>query len=560
MELPNSIHSRCDTNHTIPRKRTRILSLKVNPKPEGPIWDKLPAEIKSMVFDDLAETLPNFKREFRFFTTVSREWRDSLESYIFQHITLYPHQLVGFQWEIETNRRRLHYIRHICLRVKLPEYGYETSRTEEDQAIMNWNNGVLATMLGRLLPILALSAGDDPQDRGGLTLELCAYSPSDSKYRLRDFRLDDEYRYQSHEENKIDPDDYTQYHLDKKVEVWRRLLNGWPVNPIYHPDLEVADMKRFFGSPLAWDAAPGSLPRVTIVEGLLIRRQFYRSISMKTLSQLFRESFVNIKWFRYEKWRPVDQTLHHGFQQGLIDYFLHDIPRTLEKLHLFQDHTDKFDRWRRDPGTTAALGKAMARNTRHLEELSGCFVVDAKDFFFDFWPNRWNTQRFQKQPEWTNLRSLVLTSRMLVKQTRRRDRVNDLLASAGAAALYMPKLQVLEIFYGNVSSACIFSFSRASGCPVITWRSNWHQAVNGQVWHKELQLLPIVIESWRRAAAKHSWGPMIDVRKQPLPQNAHTVNKTYIGIVIPRLELRSQIFHPQSLYQLEWEIEHGETL
>lgn len=61
-------------------------------------------------------------------------------------------------------------------------------------------------------------------------------------------------------------------------------------------------------------------PKVEIVTGLLIRRQYYRSFSADTLSKLFRESLMSLIWFRHERWHDVDPHRQSKFEEGIMFY------------------------------------------------------------------------------------------------------------------------------------------------------------------------------------------------------------------------------------------------
>jgi hypothetical protein len=84
------------------------------------------------------------------------------------------------------------------------------------------------------------------------------------------------------------------------------------------------------------------------------------------------------------------------------------------------------------------------------QELSATSLVDAQDFFADFWPpNYWSPHASQNSNAnvvpWENLRRLTLTSHLL-HPTKKSVMIRKLLTAAGRAAAFMPKLEVLEIW------------------------------------------------------------------------------------------------------------------
>lgn len=62
---------------------------------------------------------------------------------------------------------------------------------------------------------------------------------------------------------------------------------------------------------------PYTFPRVEIITGLRIRRQFYRKIAAKSLDKLLRETFTCLKWFCHEAWHDVDPQQQLCFEKGM---------------------------------------------------------------------------------------------------------------------------------------------------------------------------------------------------------------------------------------------------
>ncbi|RFU28823.1 hypothetical protein B7463_g7515, partial [Scytalidium lignicola] len=81
-----------------------------------------------------------------------------------------------------------------------------------------------------------------------------------------------------------------------------------------------------------------------------------------------------------------------------------------------------------------------------------------------------NADRFY-QPEWPNLRSLALTTK-LFSHAELPQRINELLQAAASAAKKMPKLQTMDIWNcGEEKSVFRYRRCATNGCPVITFRS-----------------------------------------------------------------------------------------
>ncbi|KAK3934299.1 hypothetical protein QBC46DRAFT_428022 [Diplogelasinospora grovesii] len=235
-------------------------------------------------------------------------------------------------------------------------------------------------------------------------------------------------------------------------------------------NLDVPEFSTFFQT----------FPKVEIITGLHIRRQFYRKIAVSSLSKLLRETFTCLRWFRYEQWHHVKPQQQLRFEKDYKSLISLDLPSTLRDLSIFEDfkllRPDRFAR-----STNRALGKALSKSSRFLKHLSAAFLVDAEHFFANFWPTK------QQDPNvipWKNLRTLALTSRLLHPEIGRR-KINRLLMAAGLAAAFMPKLEVMEIWNGGEGRACLFRYSSNAGRPQITWASNWglHVQLHDDVVH-----------------------------------------------------------------------------
>lgn len=145
------------------------------------------------------------------------------------------------------------------------------------------------------------------------------------------------------------------------------------------------------------------------------------------------------------------------------------MPTTLRRLYVFEDFNKIIHPKRSIKRANPSLGKTFSKSTRSLEIFSAAFLIDAEDFFADFWPTKpHNSNVFP----WKNLRKLALTSRLLHPKIRR-GKINKLLIAAGRAAAFMPKLEVMEIRNGGEGHACVFRYSTNAKKARISWSSNW---------------------------------------------------------------------------------------
>jgi hypothetical protein len=126
-----------------------------------------------------------------------------------------------------------------------------------------------------------------------------------------------------------------------------------------------------------------------------------------------------------------------------------------------------------------ALSRILSEVSTNYESLSASFVVDADSFFV--------LDESQPLKTWPNLRHLFLTSQLLAPD-QDKTRVTDMLRAAARAAVYMPKLETLQIWNGRKNLAALFKYEPAKEqgqTSSITWRGTWDfplQASDIQAW------------------------------------------------------------------------------
>jgi hypothetical protein len=156
----------------------------------------------------------------------------------------------------------------------------------------------------------------------GLTLELGVYSPSDSKHTFRDFHLEQGYPYQ--EKKDLEPH-YEAYRLraDRlRLESINDPYHGWADG--YQNHISLGSEQRTMGTLTInlnlpeFPAFSQTFPKVEIITGLLIRRQFYRKIAISSLSKLLCEAFLCLKWFRHEGWHNINPHQQESFERGML--------------------------------------------------------------------------------------------------------------------------------------------------------------------------------------------------------------------------------------------------
>jgi hypothetical protein len=153
----------------------------------------------------------------------------------------------------------------------------------------------------------------------GLTLELGAYSPSDSKHTFRDFHLEQGYPYQEGKDLEPHWEAYQlrASRLDTIIDPYHGWVNG------HQNHISLGSKQRIMGTLTVkhlpeFSTSSQTFPRVEIITGLLIRRQFYRKVAISSLSKLLYEAFTCLQWFRHEGWHNVNPQEQARFERGML--------------------------------------------------------------------------------------------------------------------------------------------------------------------------------------------------------------------------------------------------
>jgi hypothetical protein len=134
-----------------------------------------------------------------------------------------------------------------------------------------------------------------------------------------------------------------------------------------------------------------------------------------------------------------------------------------------------------------ALSRILSEVSSNYESLSASFVVDAEEFLV--------LDAYQPLKTWPNLRHLFLTSQLLAPD-QDMTRVTNMLRAAARAAVYMPKLETLQIWNGRKNLAALFKYEPATEqgqTSTITWKGTW-----------EFSLEASAVQAWQSLAPEPS--------------------------------------------------------
>ena len=467
------------------------------------------------------------------YAAVCREWQYFFERINFQRLSIHQSDLLELGRIVQGQRRM--FVKWIWLRLELPEYDCECCNKQESSKEIRSHNFVFTNALWDLFAILSTwgKKGEFGVVERGLTLELSAHSPSDSKHFCKelDSRINDTAWGGSKGGSE-------KRHHDR--------AHGWKRGrQIRRPGYDAK--MRVFGHPngLKFDLrAPSArkmrtLPKVRVVKSLVVRRQFYRAFSVAKALQPIIQCLSQLENFTYEPWRGIVAKGHSGrairdMEHHLLFLDVFKYRRGLRRVSIFEDFNHVLH-WRRERKRCTLLGKDLARSSRKFEELYASLNVDAKDFFHAFWPGR--DPKEKKRVEWKFLKYLALTSHSLNPWNYDR-----LVRTAAAAAQRMPQLEVMELWNGGEGHLCIFRYERLLERPRIqllsTWggqlgtraRACWGVVARGHSNHHELQAESIYLDA--------------------------SLIKSHVS-VLHYLVLKRRLLNETSLHQMQTEANHG---
>jgi hypothetical protein len=260
-----------------------------------PDWSLLPPEVRAIILKLLTH-----HNNIAPYATVSKEWRNVIEKKNFGHLKLHPSCLDSLEQLAEQPKG---HIKHILLNIELKRYTCRCCRRMESVTWCFANDKIIVTAITRLFFILA----NWKQDGGDLTLELNAYSLSDSEHWFKKcyFRApgEDELEFLEFECQPQDGTNATAIH-DPSHGWWHgRMIEAPNDNALRRP----------FG--------PGTpefreeLPSVQAVTKFLLRRQCRRQLDPLILSYLW-SKLPRLEEIIYEPWQLCEKVSQPVWDSG----------------------------------------------------------------------------------------------------------------------------------------------------------------------------------------------------------------------------------------------------
>ncbi|KAF4947418.1 hypothetical protein FSARC_13966 [Fusarium sarcochroum] len=495
-------------------------------------WKSLPPEIRLLTLRciipqyGIKETTTHrgFPRA-SLLATVSKEWQDFFERETFRRMDLEATDLFTFSRTIlGQNVVRLNYITNILLTIKLATYTRRIANKPESSTTVTQNNRTFTQAMAVLLKTLSSWEGHS----GGLTIEIRAHSPSDQEFHGDLFELYDDYPL------RFEDDPHMRTTFFKFCRGNRR--RHTPIRVIRR-SLDILGLtKRLHGAPL--ELKPSlvkkrhfcsktirNLPETPIVKGLILRYVSRKSIVVKALATLFRESFVALESFHFARWKSWTEEQEKAFLNDLQGDLIPAFPASL-KHFVFHIHRD-YGGYSLDPShrNELPLSKLLANTCHRLTQfcLPHDRFTDRLWFFFEL--GRGGRREDSK------LQHLVFRTRYLCHRAHQ-EGVTECLCFIGEAAKNLPNLRTLELWDAGDGFGCLFRCTLDYSGVTITWRCT----------DERFTLQERAVRQWAQLASNREF----NVRRIPLTKTMEANKKFKLSTILPALHLRQLNFDPIS--------------
>lgn len=349
------------------------------------------------------------------------------------------------------------------------------------------------------------------------------------------------------------------------------------------PTLE--DKMRLRGTlPLSLDFGDSGkvLPQVDPIRGFVIRRKCFPTTSIKSLTQMFRESLRSLEMFRHEWVRHATKSLQVLTREGRFwfkaslfcyqctflvgpvpydtetntiflypdyrDHLLPHLPSTLRQLYISPE-ADYYLGIREVKHQDYIGGVRLARSLcQQLTELASTEAGLAHGILYrPPCEGSLSSSEISEPYTWPRLQYIVLKA---ILQCPNSARVNNgFLRDVGQIVLRMPELKAMELWDIRAESAVIFRYSITGNSPSITWLDNGRFGTT-------LQLGTVVIKSWQETARIHGHRQLVINRGQ-LPFSTEEFRLSRGRCFLCHLELKRLLFDPRTFHQLQFEGKHG---
>ncbi|KAH7176877.1 hypothetical protein EDB81DRAFT_898368 [Dactylonectria macrodidyma] len=503
-------------------------------------WTSIPLEIRLLILQSVITECRGIKQaahgqkstSLASLASVCKDWQALFERHTFRRLDLDDKDLMSFaNLTGGKNIARLDYIRQLWLRIELSAYTCLSCHKQEAESTIIKNRLIFKSSFTLLLHVLSRWT---PNRDGGLTLEISAHSPSDTEHYYRNLLDFDRQKHFHLEEDLQRSPGLVEYTRQRQAELNSRKNR-------HRLRLTLGAAQRFQGAALALNSWR-PLPVTPIVKGLCLRPHFFRGIALRTLGKIFRDSFINMTSFRFERWTSVDFREEYVFFLEFLEVLIHAFPHRLKVF--------SFNQWAKWEGCHRSIPETL-----HINPLLIQAVVTSYYKLTDLCPPwQLSTQQFltelgragTRPCEKPNLELLCLEFRSL-HPAKGQGYFTDILVLAAKAATAMPKLRTLEIWNAGPGYGFLFRYTLHPHQATVTWRST----------QKAIALEPGTIEAWMKVASDHEVQLLVEMEPfHGAEQEGMIVDGKimYRHLVLARLAI-----HPVTLAHFEAERTLRET-
>ncbi|VUC25788.1 unnamed protein product [Clonostachys rosea] len=440
-------------------------------------WDNLPSEMRWKILKVLCQDSGIAK-----YASVCSEWQGFIERITFQHLILNNSTIKTFDRMIsgDKNVHRVHYIQYIWLRIAISDFGCLQCIKRETELEAHSNDLIFTQVVHKLLDILSTwprRVGSD-----GVTLEISVICPSDNEHFYYDFATHDDYPFKPWDLN-IVPHDVDMFHEAHFRKIDRTRLDCPPHWHTWMGGMENSEYfqveERHLGSLIQfrWPNGTQRLPRVEVVNSLVMRHQFKRQLSPLALATLFSESLVYATSLRLERWcRPTTEEEN----DYLTEFRQHSLPSLPKSLQSFHYVAETFRGGRLvNPVQVNSLStvQLLANYGHRWKELSVVAPFGSLDQFTESHSLKaLDTEPLSPKP-WLRLQRVCFKSTVLIPGNEAL--ISDLLISTATIARNMPNLRSIEVFNtksewgGSEHPSCLVRYNTEFPQPILSWQSDW---------------------------------------------------------------------------------------
>ena len=265
-------------------------------------WASLSAEIRLMILEEVAQQK---HAGWASLASVCKEWQFVIGTENFRQLKLRPSCLEDFERLIVQQR---HLLRHIQLEIELPRYSCQHCQRDASNRTIEQENLFISRGIWKLFRILG--TWESARQRhtanngltNGLTLELNAYSPSDTEHWFKN------YHFTSHADGNNDDNCK-----------WDDPVHGWINCQQVVPPPATAIPRLFSMIHLAFQ---GEVPQVGSITRLIIRRYLRRSFYHGCLLYVLKK-LKALEHLVYEPWRQWENGARKRQDRCKRGAFLH---------------------------------------------------------------------------------------------------------------------------------------------------------------------------------------------------------------------------------------------